>query len=366
MLASFSIGAAIYLVYQFFGTVVRDLFYGTNKITIFFTSVLIMVLLFGIQYFLKEIKAKFAQLEIIPERADKVIPPIDLLHDHFTTSKGLYLLILISFLPFIAIKINALYSGYKPFFYLGEPTFWAAMLDIYNESLSYFILYLLAIVLWMIFNISWVLSKINNKIYYESLKIKPLDTDKVGGLRSIRDLILKLSIYYFIIIILTMSTYLTYRGLLLYEGISLIIFWLIGAVFSIMAWLALRRILKRKIEKDILLLNETLEGKRLQLIDIITKNKEGESQDQMNSLSKALDIVNKERDRILQYKIKPIDAKSIILFVSSSLLSLLIIVKELEGALEDAGKSKIIMFAVSQSQPYLGDSISTFLQYFSK
>ena len=86
----------------------------------------------------------------------------------------------------------------------------------------------------------------------------------------------------------------------------------------------------------------------------------------MNSLSKALDIVNKERDRILQYKIKPIDVKSVIIFISSSLFSLLIIVKELEGALEDAAKSKIIMFAVSQSQPYLGDSISTFLQYFSK
>jgi len=53
-----------------------------------------------------------------------------------------------------------------------------------------------------------------------------------------------------------MSTYLTYRGLLLFEGISLIIFWLIGVVFSLMAWLALRHILKRKIEKDISLLND--------------------------------------------------------------------------------------------------------------
>jgi len=39
---------------------------------------------------------------------------------------------------------------------------------------------------------------IENKQYYESLKMKPLDTDKVGGLRSIRDLILRLSIYYYI------------------------------------------------------------------------------------------------------------------------------------------------------------------------
>ena len=325
-----------------------------------------MVLLFGIQYFLREIKAKFSRLEISTDRVGQAIPPVDLLHDHFTTSKGLYLLISFTFLPFIAIKIDRLFSGHKPFFYQAEPTSWALMLDIYNESLSYFILYLLAIVLWMIFNISRVLSKINNKQYYESLKMKPLDTDKVGGLSNIRDLILKLSIYYFIVIILTMSTYLTYRGLLLYEGISLFIFWLIGVAFFLMAWLALRRLLKRKIEKDISLLNETIECKRLQLIDLIANNKEGERQDQLNSLSKALDIIDKERARILQYKIKPIDVKSIILFISSSLFSLLIIVKELEGALEDAARSKIIMFAFSQSQPYLGDSISTFLQYFSK
>jgi hypothetical protein len=322
-----------------------------------------MALLFGIQHFLREIRLRFAQLEISQESANQATPPIDLLHDHFTTSSGLYLLIVLTFLPFVAIKINALYSGFKPFFYQGEPTLWALMLDIYNSTLSYFVLYLLAVVLWMIFNIYWVLSKINNELYYESLKMKPLDTDKVGGLRNIRDLILNLSIYYFIIIILTMSTNLTYHNqhfvLYLYEGMSLIIFWLIGVVFSLIAWLALRRLLKKKIEKDISLLNDILEGKRSQLVDLIKNNKERESQDQMNSLSKSLDIVNKERDRILQYKIKPIDARTIILFISSSFLSLITIVK----VLEDAGKSKIIMFAVDQSRPYLGDYISRFLQY---
>lgn len=301
-----------------------------------------------------------------PGAANQFKHPLDLLREHFTESKGLYLILLTIFLPLIIIKINAFFSDYKPFYYQGEPTFWALMLDIYDNFMSFFILYLLAIFLWMIFNISWVLSKINNKLYYVTSKIKPLDSDKVGGLTGIRRLILRLSIYYFFMIVLAVFTYLTHRGPLLYENISLAFFWLIGVVFSLMAWFALRKLFKGKIEKEISSLNEVLEEKRLQLIDLITNNKEQEDEDQMDSLSKSLDIIDKERNRILGYRIKPIDARTIILFISSSLLSLITLVKTIESALDDVQKSKVIMFAVNQSQPYLGDSIGTFLQHFSK
>lgn len=354
----------IYSVFYFFGIVVKDAFHGSNKITVLYLSILIAVQLFGIQYFLTKMRASFGMLEISPEKTDQLIRPIDQLKDHFTASRFFYLFITFAFFPFLMIKINAYYAPIpiKIFFYQGNPTFWSLMLDIYANFVSFFMLYLFAVILWMIFNISWLLSKMNNKLYYESLKIKPLDSDNLGGLKSIRDLLLQFSIYYSLIIILAVFNYKTSRGLYLYESISLSIFWLIGIAFFLIGWIALRQLLKGKIENEVSSLSEILEYKRLQLIDLITKNKEKESEDQMNSLSNALDIINKERDRILQYKIKPFDAKTIILFLSSSSISLITIFK----TLEDLTKYKIVMFAVNSTQPYFNDMLNYSYHFFPK
>lgn len=305
-------------------------------------------------------------MKIRREGGDQVISTFDLLREHFTKSKGLYFLILFTFLPFIAIRVNAILLGRTPFFYLVNPSFWTLFLDIYNEFLNFFILYQLALLLWMMFNISWLLSKLNNKLYYYNLKIAPLESDKMGGLRIIRDLILKLSLYYFLAIILVAFTYITPRGPLLFENVSLVLFWLVGVTFSLMAWLSLRKLLKGKIENDVSSLNDVLEDKRLQLINLITNNKEQENEDQMDSLSKSLDIIYKERDRIIGFKVKPIDARTIILFISSSLLSLIAIVKTIEQAFCDAQNSRILMLAVNHTQPFFNDTINVFAQYFIK
>ncbi len=294
--------------------------------------------------------------------ADRSIHPIDRLKEQFTLSRLFYLLILLTFSPIIIIKIYSLHAGVSPFFYSYHPGIWALLLDIYDNLVSFFWLYLLAVYLWMIFNISWMLSKISESSYYESLKIEPLDADKVGGLKPIRELILWISIYYFLIIILAAATYLVAGGLLLYESISLFIFWLVGMIFSISGWHKLRKLLSGKIQSEIASLSEIMEYKRAQLIDIITENKEKENEGQMDSLSNALDIINKERERIIQYKLKPLDAKTIILFISSSVLSLISIFE----TLEDAGKNTVVKFAINSTQPYLNDSINHLLQFFPK
>jgi len=261
----------IYLIYQFIGIYFKATFAGANRTAILFTSILIAVQLFGIEYFLRRIKSSFGRLKICPEMADRSIHLIDRLREQFTSSRLFYLLILLTFSPIIIIKIYSLHAGVSPFFYSYHPGLWALLLDIYDNSVSFFWLYLLGVYLWMIFNISWMLSKISERSYYESLKIEPLDADKVGGLKPIRELILWISIYYFLIIILAAATYLVAEGLLLYESISLFIFWLVGVIFSISGWHKLRRLLSGKIQSEISSLSEIMEYKRAQLIDIITK-----------------------------------------------------------------------------------------------
>lgn len=317
-------------------------------------SISIALQLIGIQYFLTKIKWSFGLIKFCSDREDQCHRPIDQLKESFTKSKIFYLLILIVFSSLAAAKVNAFYSGMEPFFYQRNPIFWVLLLDIYDNLVSFLMFYLLAILLWMIFNISFMLFKINSQLYNESLKIEPLDSDRAGGLKPLKELLLLFGIYYFLVLALAVFSNLTPRGLHPFESISLGLFWLIGAVLFLYDWYALRRFLKGKREDEVSSLGEILESKRTQLIDLVSKSKEKESDDQIDSLSNALDIIDKERDRIQQYKIKPIGAKTAILFVGFSALSLITILK----ASGEAGKSNVAIFVIGNTQPYINDIVN--------
>ena len=256
-------------------------------------------------------------------------------------------------LSLAADKIDAFYSGSEPFFYQRNPTSWALGLDIYNNLLSLFLLYLLAILLWMIFNISYMLFKIKNDLY-ASLKIEPLDADRAGGLKPLRELLLGFNIFYFLVIALAVLTNFATRGLSSFESASIGLLWLIGVVLFLYDWYALRRFLRGKIGDEVSILSEVLESKRKQLIGLVSKNEEKENDGQICLLSNVLDIIDKERERIQQYKIKLIDAKTIILFAGFSALSLIAI---LEGSGE-AGRSGTAVFIIDNARPLIDDSIN--------
>jgi hypothetical protein len=251
-----------------------------------------------------------------------------------------------------AAKIDAFYSGSEPFFYQGNLTILALALDIYNNLVSLFMLYLLAILLWMIFNISYMLFKFNNDLDNVSLKIKPLDSDRAGGLKPLGDLLLRFSIFYFLVLALAVLTNFATGGLSPFESIFVCLFWLIGVVFFLYDWYALRSFLRGKIGDEVSLLGEILESKRTHLIDLVSKDEEKENEDRINLSSNALDIINKERDRIQQYKIKIIDAKTIILFASSSALSLVTILK----ASGEAGRSNFATLVIDNARPIINDN----------
>ncbi len=351
--SSLFIGIVIYLYYQFLDMIMKNIFSGSNKITILFISISIALLLFGIQYFLTKMKGSFGELIVSSESKDQCLRPLDQLRTNFTTSKILYLLILMAFLSLAADRIDAFYSGSEPFFYQGNPTLWALGLDIYNNLISLFLLYLLAILFWMIFNISYMLFKINNDLY-ASLKIEPLDADRAGGLKPLGDLLFRFGIFYFLIVALAVLTNFATRGLNSFESAYIGLLWLIGVVLFLYDWYALRGFLRGKIGDEVSILSEILESKRKQLIDLVSKNEERENEGQICLLSNVLDIIDKERDRIQKYKIKLIDAKTIILFAGFSALSLIAVLK---GSGE-AGRSGTAVFVIDNARPLIDDSIN--------
>lgn len=258
------------------------------------------------------------------------------------------MLILVAFSFLAAAKIDAFYSGSEPFFYSMNPTFWALALDIYNNLVSLFVIYLLATLLWMTLNISYMLFKINNNLYNGSLRIEPFDPDRAGGLNHLKELILWFSVFYFLIIALAASTNFTNTGLSMLESISIGLFWLIGAVFFLYDWYALRSFIRGKIGDEVSILSKMLESRRTHLINLLTKNEDKENEDQINLLSNSLNIINTERDRIQRYKLKLIDTKTIVLFAGSSMISLITILK----ASGVDGKSNIALFVIDNVQPY--------------
>jgi hypothetical protein len=332
----------------------KNIFSGSDKIGILFMSGLIALQIFGIQYFLTKMKGCFGEIKVSSESKDQCLCPFDQLKTNFTKSRGLYLLILAAFLFYASAKIDAFYSGSEPFFYQGNLTILALALDIYNNLVSLFMLYLLAILLWMIFNISYMLFKINNDLYNVSLKIKPLDSDRAGGLKPLGDLLLRFSIFYFLVLALAVLTNFAAGGLSPFESISISLFWLIGVVFFLYDWYALRSFLRGKIGDEVSLLSEILESRRKQLIDLVSKNEEKENEGQICLLSNVLDIIDKERERIQQYKIKLIDSKTIILFAGFSALSLIAILK---GSGED-GRSSTAVFVIDNARPLIDDGIN--------
>jgi hypothetical protein len=205
----------------------------------------------------------------------------------------------------------------------------------------------------MIFSISYMLFKINNDLY-ALLKIEPFDADRAGGLKPLRELLLGFNIFYFLIIALAILTNFATRGLSSFESASIGLLWLIGVVLFLYDWYALRRFLRGKIGDEVSILSEIQESKRKQLIDLVSKNEEKENEGQICLISNLLDIIDKERERIQQYKIKLIDAKTIILFASFSALSMIAILK---GPGED-GRSGTAVFVIDNARPLIDEFIN--------
>lgn len=122
------------------------------------------------------------------------------------------------------------------------------LINIYINLANFFMLYLLAILIWMILNISWVLYRISYSSYINLLKLNLLNADKAGGLKPIKKTILWFCVYYFLMIGLAALTYLVPRGLPLYDTLYLILLWIIGVGFFLWSWLTIRRILTRRFE----------------------------------------------------------------------------------------------------------------------
>ena len=324
-------GGIIYLIYWLFSTKVAffpwEEFHILEVATL---SILIAFQLAGIQNILNDMKKTFRDLKSYHKIGVNFDNLYITLKHRFSSSYWYYLLVAAVIVPFIIINMLDILRGGVTF-YIVEPTVWSFLLDTYNSVIGYLMLFLLAIILWIIFNIAWMINEIGNDPYRGLIKIDILSVDQIGGLKPLRNLILKTLTFYFVCITLAIMSYISPFSILSYESYFLIVLLIVGVCFFVVGLGTIRKLLKGRIEDEINKINEKYQRHHQRLMDIDLEGNYKDKLEELNLVSTFLETVYIERERILQFyrNARGYDLVTIIKFVCSFILPLVAFLQKL-------------------------------------
>ncbi|VVB62854.1 Uncharacterised protein [uncultured archaeon] len=350
-LVSFFLTIILALIYEVFSIKIKGFDWGFNKFDSFVLSVLIGFLILGNILFLDRMKSTFGKITFLPGDQNLGNDLLYKIQKNFTSSKLYHFAVIaLVLVPFLGIKsIDFSKVGFDIFYYNEEPTYWAIVLDLYDNFLNFFSLYLLANILWIAINISWAINIVSEEPFRSSIEIDLFTADKTGGLKPFKNFILLFTIYYFVIVVLAVVSWLTPMGLPVYQTIFLFMIWIIGVIFFICSLYKIRNLFNGKIETEVNRINALCRKKTKQLSDILSRDSPEEDEKRLNQLSSALDILHKERDRVLEFHARFIDVQTIFFFLSSASSSFELIRKNLEVATQINASIASLHPLISQS-----------------
>jgi hypothetical protein len=230
-------------------------------------------------------------------------------------------------LPFVIISLIRVHSmGCKNVFLycMSMNSIWNLIVDIYRSSLSFIAISLLATIFWIIINIFLSVREMDKEFVSNELQLDLIHADKLGGLSSIKNLILKGTILYSICISIAIMSYFrpidpfSYRGIhFYYEIIYLIILFLLGFIFLVLGLKTLKRVIKSNIKKELGKISDRFERLHLRFLDLASKDKEADKNDELSWISTALDALSDERDRLLAINSEVYDIKTFSIWLTS-------------------------------------------------
>jgi hypothetical protein len=283
--------------------------------------ILVAYLIAGIQYFTVMTKCTFQKMEIYADENDATIL-YGRLEERFTRPKAYYGIATVIIVSYLLIP----FPSKSDFFYFSEygPGVYAALIDIINYTTLISVLYLITTVLWILNNISWSLDQIRIDFKRSLVKIDLFSADKIGGMRSIRNLVLSLVVYDFIATSLAIVNFITPGKIFYFETIFFILLFLSGVVFFIKGWLTIEGILDDKRQSDIAILNKIYELESQHARDLIVGDDFEGRENKVNQIFSSLGWLQDERQNIMNASNSVYDLKAILAFISSSLLPLII------------------------------------------
>lgn len=309
----------IFSIYWFFST---KIFYFpwdfVDRLVVSTLSILIALQIAGIQYVLNKIKKNFMDLLLFPKSVESVDDLYVKLEHRLYSSYWYYVIITFVIFPFILFELIHLFRGGETYYTL-EPTVWSFLLEIYNHVIGYLVLFLLAIIVWIIFYIAWTFYKIRSDHCKHLMQIDIFCIDKIGGLKPLRNFVLQFLAFYFICITLAIISYISPDRIFSYNSFFLVILLLVGISFFITALKTIQTVVKGKIEYEINLINKKYKEEYQRLMDIISRGNYMDKEKELNLVSNTIKTLSNERERRLQLydRAKGYDFITIIQFIIS-------------------------------------------------
>ncbi len=169
-----------------------------------------------------------------------------------------------------------------------------------NIATGYFMLFLLATSLWVIFNIAWVFDEVGRDSNRHLIKIDILSIDGIGGLSPLRNFIVKATAYYLICVTLAIISFITPFSNFSYESFFLIILLLVGVGFFLIGLGTIRKLFRTGIEDEINKIDEKYIKQHQRLMDIISEVNYKSKEDELNWVKTTIETLHTEREWILQ------------------------------------------------------------------
>jgi len=266
----------------------------------------------GVRYFICNMRKVFENLDHAPGCGENICNLKYQIEKQFK-SRIIYIIIVMFLALFYGIDIIREESYFFSSYY---DSIWAKLLDIFNFFITILILCSMAIIVWIIFNISWSLNKIEGD--KQIIKVDLFHADQVGGLEPIRDLILKLVVFQFISISFGIISFL--MPILYFEILFLVSFFLITTYLFIVGWYAIHKLLEGERTRTINAINKLYLRQYLRMEDIISKDDYSDKKEELNLILTSIEFLHDERVQVIHASKRAYNFKALFVFISSSLI----------------------------------------------
>jgi len=361
-----------YLIYIFLSMLVESFpdyhdWDANIKRKILITSLLVAYGMAGVKYFTDNVRGVFKMMEPAPGCQKKIAALNVQLEDRFTKSKRFYIILFLVISPFYGIDLmrgevrSYLLTEYR---LTGSLSIDSITLDIFNNIAALLILYTMAMILWIIFNTRWALSDLESGSHGHIIEIDLFNVDDVGGLKPIRNLILKLVVYQFIAVSLAIINFVDPDKIMYHEILFLVLVFIITVCFFVSGWFVIQELLEGERGRNINSINELYRQQNHRVQDIIAGEEYWDNQEKLDRILTSMNFLKDERDRVKEASKHAYNFKSIFIFISSSLVPFIttyllpVIIKE--GSKVSEHITPKMEFLNDQVLPLINESLQIF------
>jgi hypothetical protein len=174
----------------------------------------------------------------------------------------------------------------------------------------------MAKVLWIIICVSWGLGQLSQDHSRNAVKIDLYNSDNIGGLGPLRDLILFLTVFQFGGISLAIANFSS-------SGTfgPIVLFFIPMSLFSVYlffkGWFVIRNLVEKERTREVDIIN-SIYNKKMQIL--LNAEEDVTMHEDIKDISNSIVVISVERERLLNASKVVFDYKSIFAFISSSLL----------------------------------------------